>query len=187
MLVYLIRHGQSENNQRKLFSGWSDTPLTDQGREDAQKAGEILGGIAFDHVFASDLPRAVETARIALPAYTPTFDKRFREVNNGSLANLPHDTYPPNKRRWFSRFGYAKFGGENRKQFTTRVRKALQWFETLDADTVAVFTHEGWLRAALDEMIGTYLPRKHVLCRNCTVAVFEYADGVWKLHSWMNV
>jgi len=51
MLVYLIRHGQSENNKRKLFSGWSDTPLTDKGREDAQKAGEILSGIAFDHVF----------------------------------------------------------------------------------------------------------------------------------------
>ena len=67
MRVYVIRHGESETNYKKQWTGWSDVHLTDKGKEDAKKARDFLKHISFDKIFASDLVRAVETAKIALP------------------------------------------------------------------------------------------------------------------------
>ena len=40
--LILIRHGQSEWNQQKRFTGWVDVALTDKGRAEAKKAGELI-------------------------------------------------------------------------------------------------------------------------------------------------
>ena len=53
--------------------------------------------------------------------------------------------------------------------------------------TVAVFSHAGVLRNFLNLAVGMNLPSKHVLCRNCTVAVFAYTGSYWVLHSWINL
>ena len=42
MKLYLVRHGQSVANATKIHSGWSQVPLTEQGRADAARAGEYL-------------------------------------------------------------------------------------------------------------------------------------------------
>ena len=70
MRVYVIRHGESETNYNKQWTGWSDVHLTDKGKEDAKKARDFLKHIPFDKIFASDLIRAVETAKIVLPDYS---------------------------------------------------------------------------------------------------------------------
>ena len=50
-----------------------------------------------------------------------------------------------------------------------------------------LFSHAGWLRGMLDIVLGLRLPRARVRCKNCTVAVFEYTDSGWSLHSWVNL
>jgi 2,3-bisphosphoglycerate-dependent phosphoglycerate mutase len=64
----LVRHGQSQWNLENRFTGWVDVPLTDQGRAEARRAGELLkqAGIRFDQAFTSDLTRAQETLRLIL-------------------------------------------------------------------------------------------------------------------------
>lgn len=62
MRVYVIRHGESETNLNKKWTGWLDVHLTDKGKDDAKKAGDFLKNIAFEKIYASDLSRAVETA-----------------------------------------------------------------------------------------------------------------------------
>ena len=57
MRLYVIRHGESENNLKKCWTGWYDAPLTEKGRQDARKAGTFLQGITFDKIYASDLSR----------------------------------------------------------------------------------------------------------------------------------
>ena len=42
MKLYVVRHGESESNRDRCFSGWSQVRLTEQGRRDAQRAGELL-------------------------------------------------------------------------------------------------------------------------------------------------
>lgn len=66
--LVLIRHGQSEWNKTNRFTGWTDIDLTEQGREEAKKAGELLKaeGFAFDLAYTSVLKRAIRTLWIVL-------------------------------------------------------------------------------------------------------------------------
>ncbi|MEL6381095.1 MAG: histidine phosphatase family protein [Cyanobacteria bacterium J06626_18] len=61
--VIIVRHGQSTYNLKKLIQGQIDvSTLTDLGIAQAKQVGEALKGIAFDHVYASPLKRAAQTA-----------------------------------------------------------------------------------------------------------------------------
>jgi 2,3-bisphosphoglycerate-dependent phosphoglycerate mutase len=66
--LVLLRHGNSDWNQKNLFTGWVDVDLSDQGREEAKRAGELLAesGILPDIQYTSVLKRAIHTANIAL-------------------------------------------------------------------------------------------------------------------------
>ncbi|MCE9597216.1 MAG: histidine phosphatase family protein [Spirochaetia bacterium] len=64
--IILVRHGQSLWNQKNLFTGWVDVPLSPLGIEEALKAGDQLSKISFDIVFVSTLMRAMTTAMLAL-------------------------------------------------------------------------------------------------------------------------
>jgi 2,3-bisphosphoglycerate-dependent phosphoglycerate mutase len=61
--VVLLRHGESVWNQENRFTGWTDVDLSDKGRQEAKKAGEVLRqeGYAFDIAYTSVLKRAIRT------------------------------------------------------------------------------------------------------------------------------
>ncbi|HXB49354.1 MAG TPA: phosphoglyceromutase [Streptosporangiaceae bacterium] len=66
--LILIRHGESEWNDKGLFTGWVDVRLSERGRTEAARAGQQLtdAGLRPDTVHTSTLSRAIETANIAL-------------------------------------------------------------------------------------------------------------------------
>ena len=66
--LVLLRHGNSDWNQKNLFTGWVDVRLSDQGVEEAKRAGELLvdAGIEADVLYTSVLTRAIQTANLAL-------------------------------------------------------------------------------------------------------------------------
>jgi len=68
--LILLRHGQSEWNKSNQFTGWVDVRLTDQGKAEAARGGELLAeiGVLPDVVHTSVLTRAIQTADIALEA-----------------------------------------------------------------------------------------------------------------------
>jgi 2,3-bisphosphoglycerate-dependent phosphoglycerate mutase len=68
--LILLRHGESEWNAKNLFTGWVDVNLTDRGRAEAARGGELLRetGILPDVVHTSLLRRAITTANLALDA-----------------------------------------------------------------------------------------------------------------------
>src|SRR5690625_6694881 len=68
--LILLRHGESEWNQKNLFTGWVDVTLTDKGRAEGARAGELLREkeLIPDVVYTSRLKRAILTANIALEA-----------------------------------------------------------------------------------------------------------------------
>ena len=68
--LVLLRHGQSEWNEKNLFTGWVDVNLTDKGRAEAKRGGELLAerNILPDVVHTSLQRRAINTANIALDA-----------------------------------------------------------------------------------------------------------------------
>lgn len=66
--LILLRHGESEWNQKNLFTGWVDVRLSDQGVAEAKRAGDLLvqAGIEADVLYTSVLTRAIQTANLAL-------------------------------------------------------------------------------------------------------------------------
>jgi len=66
--LILVRHGQSEANAANRFTGWSNPPLTERGREEAAILARRLmdAGVLPDRVFCSALQRSADTARIML-------------------------------------------------------------------------------------------------------------------------
>jgi 2,3-bisphosphoglycerate-dependent phosphoglycerate mutase len=66
--LILLRHGNSDWNQKNLFTGWVDVDLSEVGRTEARRAGELLAesGILPDIQYTSVLKRAIHTADIAL-------------------------------------------------------------------------------------------------------------------------
>ena len=66
--LVLIRHGESVWNQENRFTGWTDVDLSDRGREEARKGGQLLKeqGFTFDLAYVSVLKRAIRTLWIVL-------------------------------------------------------------------------------------------------------------------------
>jgi 2,3-bisphosphoglycerate-dependent phosphoglycerate mutase len=93
--LVLMRHGESQWNLENRFTGWTDVDLTDLGREQARKAGQMLKdqGYEFDIAFTSVLKRAIRTLWIALDAmdtmYLPIHHNwRLNERHYGALQGL---------------------------------------------------------------------------------------------------
>lgn len=105
--VYLVRHGQTYYNIYNKLQGWSNSPLTDKGMQDARNAGEKLAQIHFDAAFCSDTTRAQVTIQKILdlnqadsvkqPQTAPYFREEFYGYFEGAnmdeawyLAGAPH-------------------------------------------------------------------------------------------------
>jgi len=66
--LVIVRHGQSEWNLENRFTGWTDVGLSEKGRQEAKRAGELLkeDEFEFDLVYTSVLKRSIDTANIIL-------------------------------------------------------------------------------------------------------------------------
>lgn len=93
--LVLMRHGESQWNLENRFTGWTDVDLSEKGREEAKKAGELLKteGYTFDLAFTSVLKRAIRTLWITLDSldlmWIPVVrDWHLNERHYGALQGL---------------------------------------------------------------------------------------------------
>jgi 2,3-bisphosphoglycerate-dependent phosphoglycerate mutase len=107
--LVLLRHGESAWNKKNLFTGWVDVDLSDQGREEAHRGGELMrdAGLLPDVVHTSVLLRAIRTAWIALDAadraWVPVRRSwRLNERHYGGLQGL-------DKAETLAKFGEEQF------------------------------------------------------------------------------
>ncbi|MFO7691305.1 MAG: phosphoglyceromutase [Cryobacterium sp.] len=86
--LILLRHGQSTWNQENLFTGWVDVRLSEQGVEEAKRAGRLLGeaGLLPDVLHTSLLSRAIQTANLALESA----DRMWIDVKRSWRLNERH-------------------------------------------------------------------------------------------------
>ncbi|MFK7803552.1 MAG: histidine phosphatase family protein [Anaerolineae bacterium] len=107
--LFLIRHGQTAWNLEGKYTGQSDIPLNETGRIQAARLVYEISQKSIDSIFASDLDRAIETAKIALRECTDRFgvvipiqtDARLREINQGVWEGMHFDEI---KRRFGTEF-----------------------------------------------------------------------------------
>lgn len=189
MELYAIRHGQSAANAIQAHAGWAQVPLTELGREQAAKTGELLKGMEFDRIIASDLLRARETAQIALPGRDFEQDPRLRETNVGSLqgrrvVDLTAELGEEYVRRRVAR-DYRVYGGEDTHAHYDRVAEFMKDLESAPDDArIAAVCHEGTIMAMLCYVLGTDIPRNIIHVANCAVCAFKFRNGIWELGEW---
>ena len=165
--LVLVRHGQSEWNEKNLFTGWKDPKLTPRGMDEAIKAGKELkeAGYSFDKMFTSDLFRAQDTGRIILeqmdiPSIEVIKDVSLNERNYGDLAGLNKDEArkkwgEDQVHVWRRSFDVPPPGGESLKDTAERV---LPYFkeniipELIEGLNILVAAHGNSLRALVMEL-----------------------------------
>ncbi|MDO5697392.1 MAG: phosphoglyceromutase [Dermatophilus congolensis] len=115
--LVLLRHGQSTWNAKNLFTGWVDVDLSDQGRQEAVRGGELLKqeGVLPDVLHTSLLRRAITTANIALDAA----DRHWIPVKRSWRLNERH---------------YGKLQGLDKKQIRDEFGddQFMQWRRSYD-------------------------------------------------------
>lgn len=188
MKLYMVRHGQSVTNLERRFTGWAQVPLTEQGIADARNAGRKLRGLQFDHIYSSDLIRAIQTAREALPGCEPEQLTELREISVGSLS----ERYVVDCEREYgqklwedrNRYDFTPYGGENEGMLKARAKAFLDRLEKEPDGTAVAFSHAGFIQCLLGVVLGQQLDRTRLRCGNGSVSVFEYQNGKWILENW---
>ncbi len=137
--LVLVRHGQSQWNLENRFTGWVDVPLTEQGRAEAKKAGQLLktAGLRLDLAYTSVLERANQTLAEILTALGQTGipvtrDQALNERHYGELQGLNKDE---TKKKfgeeqvelWRRSYDIAPPGGESLKDTAART---IPYFES---------------------------------------------------------
>lgn len=190
MKLYLVRHGQSETNLKKIHGGCLDVPLTEQGKADAKSAGNLLQDIPFNKVYTSDLIRAIQTADIALPKYEKKQSPLLREICLGELEGRKSEDclkqYGENYLIQKANRNFGDFGGENYDEHVKRAKTFLDMVASEEDINVAAFCHEGTIKCMLDIVlqIGHWVNIKNVLCSNGSVTILDYKKGHWRLCQW---
>jgi broad specificity phosphatase PhoE len=148
--LYFVRHGESEDNLRQLWST-AQTPLTDLGRRQALQAAMLIKnkGVICNLITCSTLPRAVETATII--AKTIGYDKNvsqnalFIERNWGTLTGMSK-TDPELALKNIERIDDIA-GAEKLADLHKRAIRALEFLKSQNHDTVILVGHSSFGRA----------------------------------------
>lgn len=146
--IIMVRHGQSETNVRKVFTGQLNAPLTEAGREQARRMAQYLDKYRVDKIYVSSLERAVETAQAIADRQNCPVEKcdALKEINSGLWQGLTFteiaEKYPQTYEVWRSDIGKATpDGGETCKELYARVTAFLEKVLTKPEKTVCLVCH----------------------------------------------
>jgi broad specificity phosphatase PhoE len=155
--VLLARHGETNDNLEPVrFQGFSDTPLNETGRHQADQLAERVAGDGFRSLWSSDLIRARATAEAvgARIGLSVTLDARLREANRGDWEGrlfIDVEREEPEAYAAWMRAG-AEFrfpGGESLLDQQQRVAAALQDIHAAGELPALVVCHGGSIRVML--------------------------------------
>lgn len=179
--LVLIRHGETVGNQQQLWTGWSDTPLSETGRAQIRQTAAWLERDSLNPValYTSPVGRAQQTADPCGQALRldPIPDESLKEMHFGELEAIRGDYFatdhPEIHARWRHRkdesFGWP--GGETRREFRARTAGALERLASVHpGQTILLVTHSGFIRMAL----AHFAPQQFedwwlVQLRNCSL------------------
>ena len=163
--VWLVRHGETEWTVLGKVSGWTDVTLTERGREQARGLQPRLSPQTFDTVWASDLQRTLETARLAWGEARP--DERLRELDFGDLEGIVWEQLDSGHREALLAFeGFCPPAGESVETFQARVRGFLN---ELPPGRHLLFVHAGLIRLVLRDLeADRFLPPASVVALRWT-------------------
>lgn len=179
--LYLLRHGQTEFNVKKLVQGRCDSPLTVLGRQQARAAAAWLKahGVVPDKVVSSPLGRAMDTASLVAcellgPDAAVEPCEGIIERSYGTFEEGPHDALPTDV--WDPGEDLIPFGGEGSQALQERMVATLTNLMSAKGKTLLAVSHGSasrqFIKAAAPEAfeLPTKLP-------NCAIMIFDFDDA----------
>ena len=190
---YIVRHGQSELNRERRYSGQCDIALSELGVLQAGCVSDyIVKNLKIDMAVSSDLQRAFNTIKPAADALGLKIDtyKELREVDVGRWHLVPYSEL-----KNVDPEGYAEFhskpmsqrvfgGAEGYSDVKVRVvRKLRELAEENDGKNILVGAHAGAVRVACLECLGLSVDEMETLpsISNASITTIDYENGVFTL------
>lgn len=190
MLLYFIRHGQTDWNKERRMQGQSDIPLNENGREAAIEAGKTLADTKIDLAFSSPLKRAKETAELVLKDRNIPIveDKRIQEISFGICEGMIGRDENQRPIGYFAEFFThpelykAPENGEDAKMLCARTWNFLEDITSrkeLQDKSILIATHGAALQSMMlwvkKQPISEFW--KSGLKKNCSVTKVEVKNG----------
>ncbi|EFK54716.1 histidine phosphatase family protein [Corynebacterium genitalium ATCC 33030] len=173
--LIMLRHGQTTYNAGGRMQGQLDTPLSENGVEQARAAAAWVK----DHehpvvkIVSSDLIRARDTAEIIAEqlGIDVELDPRLRETHLGSWQGMTHHDvdaeFAGARASWRHNPGWAPPGGESRLDVAARARPLIDdlmnTFQDWDGNTVLFVAHGGTISALTSNLLGLDVPQYPLL------------------------
>jgi broad specificity phosphatase PhoE len=193
--LVIARHGEADWNAAGRWQGLADRPLTAHGRSQARTLAEQIAHLTFDAAYASDLSRALETARLAIQARQTPIEARatLRERDFGAWDGLTDNEiasrWPDAYDRWQNGESSGADDAETYASLEIRVASALREIsEAHRGGTVFVVTHSGPMVVAQSLVAG--VPFTDATARRalpevatCGYICIEHDAGWWRASS----
>ncbi|HEY9793937.1 MAG TPA: histidine phosphatase family protein [Candidatus Obscuribacterales bacterium] len=182
VVLYLIRHGETEWALAKRHTGRTNLPLTERGKQQAEKLQNALKDIKFSAVFTSPLIRAADTARIAgFPDATKC--DHLMELDYGKYEGLTMAQIREAVPNW-TVWTHPCLGGETLEHAAQRVRRAIALASKYEGN-VLLFAHGHILRI----LTATWLNQppsegKNFMLDTTTVSILSHEREVPAIKQW---
>lgn len=176
MKIYFVRHGETISNKNNTTTGWVDSPLNDEGIEQARKTCLEMP-LDFSEIYCSDLIRCKQTAEIInqklnLPI---KYDARLRERNFGSLGGVSWNEISSEMKEIdkLQKYNYTSYGGESVEDVRKRLFDFIDEIRQNKKDRkILIVTHGGIIR-----MLHNLLHNEvHQKIQNSSVHEFDFKD-----------
>ena len=154
MNIYIVRHGETEANVKKLVCGQLDTPLTQRGIEQAKKLQSTLKKINFDHVITTPLQRACQTAALAYPEKKFIEISDLMETNTGDMSLWTLDELQAFDPRFLQHGMHADLKYQNGESIRDLYHRITKWFaafvnENKNDNNILIVGHGGTVNVIL--------------------------------------
>ena len=149
MTIYLIRHGKTSANEKRLYCGSTDLPLSDAGKEELRSVHYDIKNVRF---LTSGMKRTNETLHILFGDVPYEVDSRFREVDFGIFEMHSYEELKdtPEYQNWLTGDNDANIPpqGESGVQMKERVLNAFSEIK----ESTCIITHGGCIAAIMDHL-----------------------------------
>lgn len=184
MLIFLVRHGESEGNRDNKFRGRVDFPLTEIGLKQADELKEFLKGFDFVRIISSPLKRSVQTAQpIAdLKKIKIEKDESFNNISLGPWENLEKDyvekIFPKEWEIWKKTPEYLEVDGmEKLDDVMERSLKRIKELVNTSKGNILIVTHRAILKPLVSGLLG--IPKPYfwkIHFDPASTTIFEYKN-----------
>lgn len=192
--IYLVRHGQSDGNDKQIFLGRIDNGLSELGKLQAESVGEYLSSKNISRVYSSSLQRAMLTAlplarRIGVEVIA---NDGIREIDAGKWQGCTYDEisqkFPDSHKIWISDIGNAVCdGGECIAELQKRALKAFgEICKQNDNREIAVVSHGACIRSMMTHFYGKTLSEMKNIpwMMNAAVTVINFDNGKYEVEDF---